>query len=159
MTSRSVCLFVASLFAATVSAAFAQQPAGPPPQHHEMPPPKNLQVLPKDTTGPQLMAIMHRFTGDLGVHCTYCHAEDPATHRPDFASDANPIKNRARVMMRMTHTINAEYLTQLNDPSPEHVGCGTCHRGMPTPPEFVPQPEEHHEAPHPAPGAEAPSAH
>jgi hypothetical protein len=123
-----------------------------------MPPPTNLKVLPKDTTGPQVIAIMRTFEGDLGVECSYCHAKDSATNRLNFASDANPMKDRARVMMRMTHAINTEYLTQLDDPkSDAHVTCGTCHRGMSTPPAFVPPPREQHEH-HEAPPATPPSS-
>ncbi|HTV08538.1 MAG TPA: c-type cytochrome [Candidatus Aquilonibacter sp.] len=149
MVGRSLSLLaVSSLLAA--SAAFAQANGNAPGPRRQIPPPTNLQVLPKDTTGPQVIAIMRTFEGDLGVECTYCHAKDPATGHPNFASDANPMKNRARVMMRMTKAINAEYLTQLTDPkSDATVTCGTCHRGMSTPPEFVPPPREHehHEAP------------
>jgi hypothetical protein len=113
-----------------------------------MPPPSNLKVLPKDTTGPQVIAIMRNFEGELGVGCGYCHAKDPATGHPNFASDANPMKDRARVMIRMTHVINTEYLTQLTDPKPGNpVTCGTCHRGMAKPSVFVPPPHERHEAP------------
>jgi hypothetical protein len=92
-------------------------------------------------TRQQVVAIMRKWEGELGVECEYCHAKDPATGRNNFASDANPIKDRARVMMKMTHTINTEYLTQLTDPKPEHeVECGTCHRGMAKPAVFVPPP-------------------
>jgi hypothetical protein len=138
--------------------AFAQQPGSAPAPRREIPPPTNLKVLPKDTTGPQVIAIMRNFEGELGVGCGYCHAKDPATGHPNFASDANPMKDRARVMMRMTHTINTEYLTQLTDPRPGNpVTCGTCHRGMSKPSVFVPPPHERHEAPPAAPGAPPPS--
>ncbi len=167
MTSRSLCLFAAGsviaacpLFAQQSSNPSAQPSNPPAQQRRQIPAPTNLKVLPKDTTGPQVIAIMRKFEGDLGVECTYCHARNPATNHPDFASDANPMKDQARIMIRMTHTINSEYLTQLMDHKPENgVGCGTCHRGMSTPPPFVPQREEHHEAPHPAPGGEAPPSH
>jgi hypothetical protein len=109
-------------------------------------------VLPKDTTGPQVIAIMRGFEGDLGVECSYCHAKDSATGRLNFASDANPMKDRARVMIKMAQAINTEYLTQLTDPKSEaKVTCGTCHRGMSTPPEFVPPPHQHQGAPPAAP--------
>jgi hypothetical protein len=123
-----------------------------------MPPPSNLKVLPKDTTGEQVHAIMRHYEEDLGVECSYCHAKDPATGRNNFASDANPMKDRARVMMKMTHTINADYLTQLTDPKPEHeVNCSTCHRGMAKPAVFVPPPPAPRE-PRPAtPAATPPS--
>jgi hypothetical protein len=58
------------------------------------------------------------------------------------------MKDRARVMMKMTYAINTEYLTQLTDPKPEHpVTCGNCHQGMSRPEVFVPVPHEHHATP------------
>jgi hypothetical protein len=118
-----------------------------------MPKPVNLQVLPKDTTGADLMKVMHSFEAQVGVECGFCHATDPATQRLNFASDAKPEKNTARVMMRMTSDINAKYLTQINDPDhADHpappVSCGTCHRGQSMPTAFTPvTQEEHHDAP------------
>lgn len=142
MIRRSLSLLaVSSLLAA--SAAFAQADGNPPAQRRQIPAPTNLKVLPKDMTGEQVVAIMRHFTGDLGVGCNFCHATDPATNRPNFASDANPMKDRARVMIKMATAINADYLTQLDNPkSTAKVTCGTCHRGMSTPPEFVPQPRQ-----------------
>ena len=49
--------------------AFAQAPP---------PAPKNLQVLPKDTSQQDVLATMQRFTRALGVGCTYCHVEQTA---------------------------------------------------------------------------------
>ena len=137
------------------TAAFAQTPAPPdggqaPPAgqaRRPMPAPSNLKVLPKDTTAQQVITIMRGYEGQLGVECGYCHAKDPATGRNNFASDANPMKDRARVMMKMTASINADFLTQLTDPKPGNpVECGTCHRGMAKPSVFVPPPP----APRPA---------
>ena len=106
-----------------------------------MPAPSNLKVLPKDTSAQQVVTIMHAYAGQLGVECGYCHAKDPATGRNNFASDANTMKDRARVMMKMTASINTDFLTQLTDPKPEHpIDCGTCHRGMSKPAVFVPPP-------------------
>jgi hypothetical protein len=86
---------------------------------------------------------MRGFERDLGVECAYCHSRDSATNRPNFASDANPMKDRARIMMKMASAINKEYLTQLTDPAPGNpVTCGTCHRGMAKPSVFVPPPRE-----------------
>ena len=122
-----------------------------------MPPPSNLKVLPKDLTAEQVVAIMHGYEKDLGIGCGACHANDPATGRLNFASDANPTKDRARVMMKMTATINAEYLTQLTDPKPAtDVSCGTCHRGSMKPPAFVPPPSPPRAGGPPAAGATAP---
>jgi hypothetical protein len=145
MMTRSLRLLAAFTLAAATS-AFAQSPAPPPGgggQRRPAPAPTNLKVLPKDTTGEQIHAIMHNFAGELGVECNYCHAKDDATGRLNFASDANPIKDRARVMMKMTHAINADYLTQLTDPKPGNgVNCGTCHRGMAKPAVFTPPPPQ-----------------
>ena len=157
MVSRYLSLLaIGSLL--SVSPAFAQAsqpngnaPAAPQGQRREIPPPTNLKVLPKDLTGQQVVAIMHGFTGDLGVECSYCHAKDPATGRNNFALDTNPMKDRARVMIKMRNAINTEYLTQLTDPKPEHpVTCGTCHRGMGQPSVFVPPPRERRTTPPPA---------
>lgn len=142
-------LIAASLLIPSTCLLAETASAAPPRQsHHEMPKPTNLQVLPKDISSQDLMATMRQFTGSLGVHCIFCHAENAQTHRPDFASDAKPEKAAARTMIRMTQDINAKYLAQL----PDHgemmkVSCGTCHRGQSTPAEFVPAPEKHKPAP------------
>jgi len=138
---------IASLIFSSAS-LLAQMPPGQ--MHHEMPKPTNLKVLPKNISGKDLMATMHGFTGALGVHCTFCHEEDKATHRPNFASDAKPEKATARTMMRMTQNINGKYLAMLpKHDDMEKVSCGTCHRGSSTPKEFVPPPEEHGPPPPP----------
>jgi hypothetical protein len=104
-----------------------------------MPKPVNLKVLPKDISSEDLMKVMFGYTKQLGVKCTFCHVEDAATKRPNFASDEKPDKNTARTMMLMTQEINAKYLSQIHDPdaAPDQktVSCGTCHRGhsMPMP--------------------------
>lgn len=148
--------FFAGLFALAVAAqpltvpsALAQD--GPPPSgehaHRPMPKPVNLKVLPRDINPEDLIKIMRGISGSLGVECSFCHEVNPETHRPNFASDAKPDKQIARVMMQMTHTINQQYLAQVHDPDakPEdkHVSCGTCHRGHAMPPQFVPPPEHH----------------
>ena len=116
------------------------------------PAPTNLQVLPKTMTGEEVIKVMHQFTGDLGVECEFCHAQSPETHRLDFASDANPMKNNARVMMRMTHEIDTKYLAELSDHKDTDMQetCGTCHRGEAHPPAFVPKPEPRRGGPPPA---------
>ena len=53
-----------------------QPPGAPPPQGRgrgPQQPPKNLQVLPKDMTTPQVVQLMRTFTTGLGVMCDYCH--------------------------------------------------------------------------------------
>jgi hypothetical protein len=85
------------------------------------------------------MSMMRGYTKALGVECEFCHAEDPQTHRPNFASDAKPEKATARTMISMTMEINKKYMSTIKDPDakPEDktVTCGTCHRGnsMPAP--------------------------
>ncbi|GGH07870.1 c-type cytochrome [Silvibacterium dinghuense] len=155
----------ATLLAATLSLASLAlaaphatptQDAPPPPQHHDMNmQPKNLQVLPKDISAPDLMARMHEYSQSLGVHCGFCHAQDAATHRPDFASDAKPEKATARTMIAMTMELNEKYMSQIKDPdaTPEDkkVTCATCHRGNSMPVPFTPPAEgaEHHDMPKP----------
>jgi hypothetical protein len=86
---------------------------------------------------------MHQYEGDLGVECEYCHARNAATRRNDFPSDANPVKEKARLMIKMTDDLNAKFLAQLSDhKSTDSVTCGTCHRGMAHPEPFVPKPHE-----------------
>jgi hypothetical protein len=112
-----------------------QRPRGPRPK------PTNIQVLPKDISGDDVIKLMREYEQQLGVECEYCHAMNPATHRIDPPSDANPRKEEARTMIRMTDEINAKYLTTLSSATPPpQVSCGTCHRGMAKPPEFVPKP-------------------
>ena len=159
---------LAALFTLTLAPALHAQapdsaPAASAPQtprpHPPRPKPTNLQVLPKDFTGDQVVDIMHHFEDQLGVDCDYCHAKNTA-HKPgmghlDFPSDDNPMKDRARVMMRMSADINQHFLTQLTTPPPtQQVMCGTCHRGNAKPPAFVPAPDTDH--PKPPPPASAP---
>jgi hypothetical protein len=114
--------------------------------------PKNLKVLPDDT---DLRKVMRAYSGALGVDCEFCHAApDPVTHRADRASDANPMKDRARYMIQMTSDLNTKYLAQF----PGHdaqvvIACGTCHRGEKQPPVFVPPPRQEGNRPAGAPPA------
>jgi hypothetical protein len=126
------------------SSALLGQDAPPPApggQHKPMmmSKPVNLKVLSKDISSEDLMKIMFSFSKQLGVKCTFCHAEDAAAGHPNFASDEKPEKNTARTMMLMTHDINEKYMSQIHDPdaAPDQktVSCGTCHQGhnMPVP--------------------------
>ena len=141
--------------APTARPAPGQRPRRP------MPKPTNLRVLPKYIAVPDLLALMRNYTGALGVECEFCHVSDPATHRPDYASDANPDKAIARTMIAMTNEINAKYLSQVKDPdatpADKTVTCGTCHRGNSMPAPFGPAPHMsgHHDDSHNlSPGAE-----
>ncbi|MGC2639542.1 MAG: c-type cytochrome [Acidobacteriaceae bacterium] len=114
-----------------------------------LPKPTNLQVLPKDIAPEELVHIMRGYAGALGVECKFCHAAVPGQRRLDFAADTKEDKGIARIMIRMTQTINDQYMAQVKDPDAKpddlHVTCGTCHRGHQMPEHFVPAPEAHHE--------------
>jgi hypothetical protein len=168
---RSLLASAAALFTLAIAPVLHAQASAPaaaaptPPQsrpHRPRPKPTNLQVLPKDFTGDQVVDIMHKFEDQLGVECEYCHVKNPTpsptTGHLDFASDANPMKDRARVMMRMSEDINQHFLAQLTTPPPaQPVSCGTCHRGNAKPPAFVPTPDDDH--PQAAPPAATPPQH
>jgi len=93
----------------------------------------NLKALPKDISREDLDKVMHGFNKALGVRCNFCHAaqkDDPK--RMDFASDAKPEKDRARMMMRMTSKINKKYFHVKDVSNPAAVmavSCATCHNG------------------------------
>lgn len=91
----------------------------------------NLQVLPKNIDREDLLARMNQYSGQLGVHCSFCHVLDPETGQADFASDTKPEKRAARLMIRMTRTINSKFLMQLpaQIETGQNVSCYTCHGG------------------------------
>lgn len=105
-------------------AAFSKKPAG---KH------KNLQILPQDISEERLDSIMQSYNKALGVNCQFCHV--PVKNFPDsidYASDAEPMKENARNMMRMTIYINKTYFYFDKERKPEYlnvVHCNTCHRG------------------------------
>ncbi|MBV8438671.1 MAG: c-type cytochrome [Silvibacterium sp.] len=144
------------LFAASRMSAVCQEttpgPSAQPRQMHlrrTMPKPTNLQVLPKEIAVPDLLALMRSYTAALGVECEFCHAANPKTLKTNFASDANPDKAIARVMIAMTRDINAKYMSQIKDPdakpADKTVTCGTCHRGNSMPKPYAqPRSNEHH---------------
>jgi len=109
--------------------------------------PRNLQVLPKDTSAQDVAALMQTFTRGLGVQCTYCHeqATEPLLTpeeaqaqaaaqaaqagggrgrgrgrggpQIDYASDDKRTKQTARVMLRLVNDINATLTTSLPNAS------------------------------------------
>jgi hypothetical protein len=104
--------------------------------------PVNLQVLPKDMSSAGVGKLMKRFEKDLGVSCSHCHVESPQTQKLDYASDENPAKQTARVMIAMLDDINNKYLVQLGGDRryAVPVTCGSCHQGQSSPPAFEPRP-------------------
>jgi hypothetical protein len=97
----------------------------------------NLKVLPKDISSKELSRIMvDDFSDGIGASCGFCHAEDKNSHKPDYASDENPLKEAARSMMKMTLNINRQFFhvkQPLIGDSVLVVTCTTCHRGNPFP--------------------------
>lgn len=100
-----------------VAAAVVAQDA-PKKEKKALPPPTNLKLLQPTN----LIETMRSFTGALGVQCTYCHVMG------NFASDENPKKEIARMMITMAREINAKF-----PDGKQHVRCYTCHRGMTEP--------------------------
>ncbi|HEU5323109.1 MAG TPA: c-type cytochrome, partial [Methylomirabilota bacterium] len=95
----------------------------------------NLQVLPRDTPRPELVAVMRSWASALGVRCEQCHVngEAPDFKGTDFASDAKDSKRTARLMLKMVRAINEESLPQPRPAAAPRVECVTCHRGQKVP--------------------------
>jgi len=94
--------------------------------------PTNLQVLPKDMTQQQVVAVMRTFTQALGVMCDHCHVGTQA----DRAKDDKPEKGVARKMLKMVTAINDDFLKDVGTAPPagqQKVTCYTCHRGSTKP--------------------------
>jgi hypothetical protein len=99
--------------------------------------PSNLRVLPKDSSPADIKNLMDQYGRELGVKCEYCHTQSSRTQQPDYASDDNPAKQTARVMIAMLDEINNKYLSQLDDQKyAVLVTCGNCHQGQADPPNF-----------------------
>jgi tetratricopeptide (TPR) repeat protein len=124
------------LSAALAPAAFAQAPAAQPPAQ-QPPPMTNLQLYPKDTPRPQIVATMQGFVQALGVQaqggCGYCHVGTAPQF--DFAADTKPQKTVARKMILMAREVNGKLPEIVGKPATETTSlrCATCHRGVPIP--------------------------
>ena len=118
---------------------------------------KNLKVLPKKITKPQMDSVMHHFTASLGVKCNFCHQFNAETKKMDFASDENKHKLTARSMMKMTAKINKKYFDVSGKQSLDAkllVTCYTCHHGQEDPSVNPPHVEGPMQGPPPRPGAD-----
>lgn len=111
---RLLLVSLALVMCLTASAQEEKKKKGPSPFEN----PKNLKVLPVEGLQPTMQA----FRGALGVMCSYCHVQG------DFASDDNPKKDIARMMISMAKDINAKF-----PDGKRHVSCYTCHRGAEEP--------------------------
>jgi hypothetical protein len=83
--------------------------------------PKNLKILKPEEVRPAMSA----YTRSLGVTCDFCHVMGG-----DRASDDNPKKNTARMMIAMVKDINAKFPDAATK---TYVTCYTCHNGKSTP--------------------------
>jgi len=150
---RRHCISAIAIVMITGSFAAGQAPAPAGGQRAGGAPPapmKNLQVLPKDTPQPQVVAMMRVFNTALGVNCDHCHVwVKPGDPTNDMASDTKTPKLVAREMMRMTTEVNARLAAAIKKPADQiaKVECATCHRGAAIP-----------VLPPPAPTANAPAA-
>jgi hypothetical protein len=133
----------ALLLAASIAVAHppghrSAAPAAPQPKAKaETPGPagRNLQVLPANIPQERLMLVMRNWGQALGVQCSYCHVPG------NFRSDANPHKNIARGMVRMTANVNDDQLPKMVGASQEpRVTCYSCHRGAAIPDTQRPEP-------------------
>jgi thioredoxin reductase len=90
----------------------------------------NLQVVPKDISGADLVNAMKGFTRALGVRCEHCHVgEGNDLSKFDFAADTKPTKVTARKMLQMTAKLN-DAVKDIGEPSTTpKITCFTCHRG------------------------------
>ncbi len=103
-------------------------------------PPGNLQVLPTSSSRASVRSLMKQYERELGVSCSYCHVEDRDSGYIDYASDDNPRKHTARLMITMLKDINDKHLAQLGGDRryAQPVTCGSCHRGQATPQAYEP---------------------
>lgn len=118
---------------------------------------KNLKILPKNITKPQMDSVMHHFSASLGVKCNFCHQFNAETKTMDWASDANKHKLAARNMMKMTNKINKKYFEVSGKQSLDAsllVTCYTCHHGAEDPEVKAPHVEGPRPGPPPRPGAD-----
>jgi hypothetical protein len=100
---------------------------------------KNIKVFPATATFQEVDHAMDQYKVDLGVKCNYCHAPEKDNPRKmDMPSDANPRKEIARDMIRMTDEMNKKYIASIkhvegDTTNIQLVTCNTCHRGAPKP--------------------------
>jgi hypothetical protein len=99
---------------------------------------RNLKIFPENISEVKLDSFMHVYTRALNVECNFCHRAsllNPA--EMDFASDAEPMKNNARDMMRMVIDINKRYFnydSTKNAIDLNVISCKNCHQGHVLPP-------------------------
>ena len=138
--AATVCAAVCTYAQAAQPAQAAQNTgAGAAPRTY--PAPTNLKVLPKDMSGADVHELMEQWTEELGTDCANCHTRDAKEIGPNgkpklnYADDSKDEKNTARVMYKMTESINVNFIATVPN-SGVPVDCGTCHRGHNSPDVF-----------------------
>ena len=98
----------------------------------------NLLVLPAQSSRASVRSLMKQYERELGVSCSYCHVEDRDSGVIDYASDENPRKHTALIMIAMLNDINDKHLAQLGGDRryAQPVTCASCHQGRASPPVF-----------------------
>jgi photosynthetic reaction center cytochrome c subunit len=92
---------------------------------------KNVKVL-TDVNAGDFMRLQNAMTAWVAPKqgCGFCHAGT------DYASDAKPTKQAARVMLAMTRHINTAWKSHVGGQTGAGgVTCFSCHRGQPVPSE------------------------
>lgn len=129
MKNNKKALFFATILGLVIAVSAFTQPGQ---QQNEKP--QNLKVLPKNISDEELTKVMRGFNAALGVKCNYCHAPKANGERGmDFASDANPKKNIARAMIKMTKKINKKYFSKEHEGVVKNLTCESCHNGQQEP--------------------------
>ena len=136
MSRLSLPVTVFGISALLAGGAAAQTGTTPAPAQ-QPPPMTNLQIYPKDTPRPEIVATMQGFVQALGVQsaggCSYCHVGTAPNW--DFASDGKPMKTVVRKMILMSREITTKLPEVTGKPAPEiaSLRCATCHRGVAVP--------------------------
>jgi hypothetical protein len=68
----------------------------------------NLQVLPKDTSKPELVQSMKSFALTFEKRCSFCHVATDDLSEADFASDEKETKKKARELLRFIREARAK---------------------------------------------------
>jgi tetratricopeptide (TPR) repeat protein len=99
--------------------------------------PKNLKVLPEDTSTEELRQMMRSISQGTGNRCSACHVgeveADLSTY--DFSLDDKEKKAKARKMIKMVQDINSSLANAFPNADEPLVAvtCATCHRGQSKP--------------------------
>jgi photosynthetic reaction center cytochrome c subunit len=130
VTRRNPTIRAAGVFAMEIAVAFtsvnalAQTPISPLPLSDKYF--KNVTAL-KGITVDDFMGAMGLYSAALSMCCGDCHV-GAGTDNPDWASDDNPRKRKARQMEQVVQAINKEHWS-----GAKAVTCWTCHRGSGSP--------------------------